>query len=465
MRSHSRIVLAFGAVVVAATLVMAPTMTWAAADARRQSGDAFAARTWLLTSPSEIQMARPPDDADTRAEVAEVQALANSRDAAALDRIRYWDAGAPAYRWTQRTIDYAISHGVGGHRAFRLLALLHVAISDATLAAFESKSMYGRERPATSLAAIPTPATPGYPDEHAVAAGAAETVLAYVFPADAAQFSGWAAEAARSRVEGGVAYPSDVAAGLELGRQVGDKAVAWGKADGSDAPWTGSVPTEPGRWTGTNPIEPTAGSWKPWALASGDQFRPGPPPAPDSEQLTRELAEVKAYRRTNLTNLTAALWEYYGGRASFDYWNELASRLMFEHRLDEDPRAASHVYALMNVASLDAGIACWDAKYTYWMARPTMLDPTITTVFPTPNHPSYPSAHSCISTAQGAVLARFFPSETASLNALVDEIAESRVMAGIHYRVDLVEGETLGVRVAEAVWARGTRPPDQAPSR
>src|SRR5207247_955352 len=127
------------------------------------------------------------------------------------------------------------------------------------------------------------------PDERAVAAGAASTVLAYVFPADADAIAAWADEAARSRLEAGVAYPSDVAAGLALGRQVGERAVAWGRADGSDAIWTGSVPTEPGTWKGTNPIEPLAGTWKPWALTSGSQFRPGPPPAPDSEQFAREL--------------------------------------------------------------------------------------------------------------------------------------------------------------------------------
>ena len=42
-------------------------------------------------------------------------------------------------------------------------------------------------------------------------------------------------------------------------------------------------------------------------------------PEVGSEQLTRELAEVREYPRTNVTNLTASFWEYYGGRASFEY--------------------------------------------------------------------------------------------------------------------------------------------------
>ena len=346
---------------------------------------------------------------------------------------------------------------MAANRAFRLLALLNVAISDATVAAYDSKQAYSRPRPSSSLAAISMPASPAYPDEHAVAAGAASSVLSYVFPADAEVFGSWANEAARSRLEAGVAYPSDIEAGLALGRQVGERAVAWGKADGSDATWSGTVPTEPGMWTGANPYEPLAGTWKPWALASNDQFRPGPPPAADSDVMAQELADVKNFSRTNLTNLKASYWEYYGGRALFEFWNDLASRLIFEHRLQDDPLQAARVYALVNIASHDAAVACWDAKYTYWAPRPTMLDPTITTVFATPSHPSYPSAHGCISTAIGTVLTRLFPTESTSLAALVDEIGESRIWGGIHYRSDVDAGKAVGLSVGNVVLDRDNR--------
>jgi hypothetical protein len=236
---------------------------------------------------------------------------------------------------------------------------------------------------------------------------------------------------------------------------VGERAVSWGKTDGSDAKWTGTVPSEHGKWTGTNPSEPLAGSWRPWALSSGSQFRPGPPPAIDSEQMARDLAEVKNYPRTNATNLIASFWEYNGGRAGSEFWNDQASRLIFEHRLQDDAPLASRIYALVNVALIDSEIACYDAKYTYWLARPAMLDPSITTVFTMPSHPSYPSAHSCLSAAAASVLARQFPSEAASLNALTDQSGESRIMAGIHFRTDVDTGKTLGQRVGEVVWTRG----------
>jgi len=287
-----------------------------------------------------------------------------------------------------------------------------------------------------------------------VTAGAASTVLSYIFPSDATTFADLAAEAARSRVEAGVAYPSDVAAGLALGRQVGERVVAWGRADGSDAVWTGSVPTDPGLWIGTNPVEPLAGTWKPWTLASWDQFRPDPPLALDSEQFAQEIAEVKNYARTNLTNLIASYWEYYGGRGAFEHWNDQASKKIFEYRLDDNPPRAALVYALVNITSHDALISCWDAKYTYWCPRPQMVDPSITTVFLTPNHPSYPSAHSVWSGAVGAVLGRLFPRDAEYFRALADEAGEARIMGGIHYRNDCNVGLTMGRQIAEQVWTR-----------
>ena len=69
-------------------------------------------------------------------------------------------------------------------------------------------------------------------------------MLAYLFPEKADVFRAMADEAGRSRSIAGVAFPSDVVAGLALGRAVGGKAVERGKADRFDAKWTGSVPVD-----------------------------------------------------------------------------------------------------------------------------------------------------------------------------------------------------------------------------
>src|SRR4029077_8678561 len=80
-------------------------------------------------------------------------------------------------------------------------------------------------------AALPNPQSPSYPSEHATVAGAASTVLAYLFPDKADDFKARAEEAAQVRVQAGLHYPSDVKAGLELGRAVGALIVEWAKPD------------------------------------------------------------------------------------------------------------------------------------------------------------------------------------------------------------------------------------------
>ena len=106
------------------------------------------------------------------------------------------------------------------------------------------------------------------------------------------------------------------------------------------------------------------------------------------------------------------------------------------------------------MAGYDAGVACWDAKYTYWAIRPFMLDPTFKPLFATPNHPSYPAAHGCFSTAVAAALAYLFPRNAQMLTELADQAGESRIWAGIHFRTDVTVGQALGRAVANKVIER-----------
>jgi hypothetical protein len=215
------------------------------------------------------------------------------------------------------------------------------------------------------------------------------------------------------------------------------------------------VPAGPGKWTGTNPVLPQLASWKPWALSSPAAFRAPPPPPYDSPEKAAELAEIKRFLRTPKTNSAAYFWEYaVGGLRSHQYWAGQIGRLILEYRLDNDPPLAARAYALQTIAGIDAGIACWDSKYTYWAIRPYQLDPEIKPLFVV-NHPSYPAAHGCHSTAETVILGYLFRRDAASLAALAAEAAESRVWAGIHYRSDIVAGADLGRAVAEKVIKEG----------
>ena len=104
-------------------------------------------KTWVLASAAEIRLPTPPDAAATSAELAELQKLAAGRDVATLERIRYWDAGSPAYRWNELAIETSArtnTTSVPGARAFTLMS---VAIDDALVAAWNAKYAYNRPRP------------------------------------------------------------------------------------------------------------------------------------------------------------------------------------------------------------------------------------------------------------------------------------------------------------------------------
>ena len=290
------------------------------------------------------------------------------------------------------------------------------------------------------------------PSQHAAAATTAAAVLGYMFPARAEKFSAMAEEAMQMRLTGGMEYPADVAAGRMIGERIAALAIARGKADRSDAKWTGSVPQGAGRWQGTNPIAPMAGTWQPWVLSSPSEFRPAEPPAVDSAEVASALKELKSFARTPKSNHRSVFWEVNGGARAHTLWNDIARMKLLEH--GTNAATASRVLAAVNIALIDAGIACWDAKYTFWYVRPTQLDPELKSVFPPPNHPSYPAAHGCFSTAAATVLAAVFPSERDRLLAIGKEAAEARIWAGIHYRFDIDAGQEIGRRVAERTLER-----------
>ncbi len=103
------------------------------------------------------------------------------------------------------------------------MALLSIAISDATVAAWDAKYTFNRPRPSeldgTLRTVLSDPRGPSYPSERAVVAGAASGIPTYLFPDDAPVFTAAAEQAGVSRLMAGVEYPSDVTAGLTLGRR------------------------------------------------------------------------------------------------------------------------------------------------------------------------------------------------------------------------------------------------------
>jgi membrane-associated phospholipid phosphatase len=87
--------------------------------------------------------------------------------------------------------------------------------------------------------------------------------------------------------------------------------------------------------------------------------------------------------------------------------------------------------------------------------RPTQLDPDIRLAIGVPNHPSYPSNHACISGTIGTVLDAQFPEERGRYVEMGNQAGESRIYAGIHYRVDVDAGNAIARKVAARAIAVG----------
>jgi membrane-associated phospholipid phosphatase len=131
-------------------------------------------------------------------------------------------------------------------------------------------------------------------------------------------------------------------------------------------------------------------------------------------------------------------------------WIDLLNRRMLA---DQPIPNAHRVYTYLTMAMYDATIAAWKSKYVYNRKRPTEADETLAALLPTPNSPSYPSEHAATAGAAAAVLSYFFPDEAASFEAMAEEAAQSRVLAGVQFPSDSAAGLALGREVAAQVIA------------
>ncbi len=284
-------------------------------------------------------------------------------------------------------------------------------------------------------------------------AGASVVVLSYLFPGQAQALED--SVAVQAAAGPGQPHP-DFAAAEVIGRAVGAEIVARAIADGFTNPNTATPPVGPGFWTSSAipPQRVNGGQLPgvlPWFLTSASQFRPAPPPAFGSADFGTALAEIRQISDTRTAEQVriATFWALAAGTITGSgFWMELASHDVLQHGLSE--REATHLYALLSATMADAQIGCWDAKLTYWLIRPWKADLGITVVpaVGMPNHPSYPSGHSCVYASAAEVLSAFFPEEREQLDAMVIEAGLSRMYAGIHYRFDIETGQTLGRGVA-----------------
>ncbi len=351
----------------------------------------------------------------------------------AFSAVKFWEAGATV-SWNELATDLAVAAPAPGINATRLYAYLALA----------------QFRAAEAAQAAPGPHAP----IAAAIGGASVAVLSSFFPSASTQL-----EAALDAQQASDPWPgakhADFAAGEAIGRAVGARVLTFAQGDlvgltNPLDPPVGPPPVGPGSWTYTPPPLIARGNLgaRPFFLTSQDQLRPPPPPAFGSPAFNAALAEVRQISDTRTQEQIdiANYWNVNQSPRSQTAFMGIARELIVSHHRSD--AEAARIMFLMSAAAFDALIGCFDAKYHYWFIRPRQADAGIHTVFPTPQHPSYPSAHSCFSGAYSGVLAAAFPSERARLAAVAQEASLSRLYAGIHYRFDFETGLELGSRAA-----------------
>jgi membrane-associated phospholipid phosphatase len=305
-------------------------------------------------------------------------------------------------------------------------------------------------------------------------AAAAHTILIHLFPAqrvalDAALAASIAAEPAG---------PERVSS-MKFGAAVAEAVFAMRARDGWNAAGTTRAGTAPGQWRPTPSrfepsLDPQWANLLPFALTSPNQFRPSGPPVPGSAALREAAATVasigaiRSSVRTPTQTEIARYWsDAIGTYAPAGHWNAIAVELV--EPLNLGMASEAELFARLNVAMADAGIAVADAKYTYWFWRPITAIrtggagvgplPDWTPLLETPNHPSYISGHSGFSGAAAIVLTQQFGTRPftfvsaslpgvarsfTSFDQAAEEAAASRVYGGIHFPFDNAEGLATG---------------------
>jgi membrane-associated phospholipid phosphatase len=351
--------------------------------------------------------------------------------------VKFWDVTAST-RWNRRALDLLSTRPPANAQAWvvRMLAYLSIAQHRAVLAAERGKD--GKVHPSVSAAV----------------GGASVVVLSHFFPLDIALHE--------SRLDADLAAPEwpgarheDEPSGEAIGRAVGAAVIAWAITDNYLQLAVPPALVGPQYWfsNGTATVRAMWGT-RPILLSSPSELRPPPPPAIGSAEFLAALAEVRAISDTRTQEQAdiAVLWASGSAPFTAGVMNLVVDEVIEEsHRTEKE---AARILAYANAAAFDSQIACWDAKFHYWYPRPIHMDPLITLAIGMPNHPSYPSGHSCLTSAIMTVAALEIPGARPRLEEAIRLAGLSRIYGGIHFRFDIDAGQDIGTAAARLALSR-----------
>lgn len=470
----------------------------AALNPVKQDTGAGTWKTILLLTPNEVAVAAP-SATNTPGYIAELNEIKSWQ--AGMNRkqersMKWWNAGA-VLRWNEILRGLVAKYNLPPYQnadgtypvpdpnnpfnypqfpfanppyAARAYAYTSAAIYDGLVATWHYKKLYSRSAPYninnTINLLVPRTDMPSYPSEDAVVAGVMAEMLKLFFPSEQAQVQQLAEEHKQSRLLAGANVRSDLEAGEALGRAVAQKFVAPARADRAGAAggnallWqqletqtaaTGEIPWISLESPKRPPMLPLFGRVRTWlfdSLTMVTSIRPVPPPSTSSQQFRNELEEVLQYSRNATREQIRIVHFWADGVGTYTppgHWDAIAAEDFIAQRFSEVRWARN--MALLNMALMDAAIACWDAKYFYYNPRPSQINPAIKTATGIPNFPSYTSGHSTFSGAAATILGHIIPALKPKYSNMAKEASLSRLYGAIHYRIDCEKGLECGEKV------------------
>jgi hypothetical protein len=156
----------------------------------------------------------------------------------------------------------------------------------------------------------------------------------------------------------------------------------------------------------------------PFTMSGPAQFFPDEgPDALDSQEWIDDYNQVMTLGAINSTVRTpqqteiGLFWTEHTGQQYARAFRNLATQRGLE------TSDTARLMAMLWAGYADAGIGCWNAKFTFSFWRPVTAiqagggnpalkaDPNWLPLAKTPSHPEYPAAHGCVTGAVSAILA------------------------------------------------------------
>lgn len=331
-------------------------------------------------------------------------------------------------------------------------------------------------------------------DSRAAAATAARDVLLFLLPPNGTQARLDQRAAIDQNYQNSlsiVAPGAALTAGVATGSAAAQAVINLRANDGSTAvvPYSPTNPPAPGHYqlTGAgSAVTPQWGAVDPWIMNSGDQFRPGPPPAVGSPEYNAALQQVMtigaagaeaAGDRTAFQTQSAQYWASAPGTGLAPWINAAMSA---STGMGMSSLEYAAMFAALTTSVADATIGIFDAKYYYDYWRPiTAINAAYpgsnwTSLIAAPLHPSYISGHSGVGASAADILSFYLGSNTqacftgftcfASFGLAAQNGADSRLWGGIHWSFDNQAGQTLGHQVAANTLTSGFFQPVPEPA-